>query len=206
VYRKPGQGGDADHQVRDLRAELLQAEAAHFAKVRGGPVPAEPEPATNTTKRQLENGEDEKEEDPEAKRRRILEETRDIDADSDDADEDDSSEDDRCVRWNVTRELNADQGPVTTMKTRRQSYSVNWKKSSVREPRKESKKSEQAFKHRHTFHIANRSLQERERAAAEEAEREHDIALGNPLLNPKADFNVKRRYGPHTLSVTSLLY
>jgi protein CWC15 len=110
VYRKPGQGGDADHQVRDLRAELLQAEAAHFAKVRGGPVPAEPEPATNTTKRQLENGEDEEEEDPEAKRRRILEETRDIDADSDDAGEDDSSEDDRFVRWNAASELNADLG------------------------------------------------------------------------------------------------
>jgi protein CWC15 len=110
VYRKPGQGGDADHQVRDLRAELLQAEAAHFAKVRGGPVPAEPEPAASTTKRQLENGEDEEEEDPEAKRRRILEETRDIDADSDDAGEDDSSEDDRFVRWNAASELNADLG------------------------------------------------------------------------------------------------
>jgi protein CWC15 len=205
VYRKPGQGGDADHQVRDLRAELLQAEAAHFAKVRGGPVPAEPEPATNTTKRQLENGKDE-EEDPEAKRRRILEETRDIDADSDDAGEDDSSEDDRCVRWNVARELSADLGLVTTMKTKRQSCSVNWRKSSVKGPRKENKKSEQAFQHRHTFQIANRSLQERERAAAEEAEREHDIALGNPLLNPKADFNVKRRYGPYTLSIKSLLY
>ena len=110
VYRKPGQGGDADHQVRDLRAELLQAEAAHFAKVRGGSVPAELEPAANTTKRQLENGEDEEEEDPEAKRRRILEETRNIDADSDDAGEDDSSEDDRFVRWNAASELSADLG------------------------------------------------------------------------------------------------
>jgi len=90
------------------------------------------------------------------------------------------------------------------MKTKQQSYNGNWRKLSVRELRKENKKSEQAFQHRRTFHIANKSLQERERAAAEEAEREHDIALGNPLLNPKADFNVKRRYGPHTLSVTSL--
>jgi protein CWC15 len=104
LNRKPGQGGDADHQVRDLRAELLQAEAAHFAKIKGGPVPAEPEPATNTAKRQLEDGEDQEEEDPEAKRRRILEETRDIDADSDGDGEDDSSEDDRfgftkCRVW-----------------------------------------------------------------------------------------------------------
>jgi hypothetical protein len=64
----------------------------------------------------------------------------------------------------------------------------------VRGPRKESKRLEQASQCRHMFRISNRTLQERERAAAEEAEREHDIALGNPLLNPKADFNVKRRY------------
>jgi protein CWC15 len=94
LYSKPGQGGDADHEVRDLRAELLQAEAAHFAKAKGGFISAEREPTTNTAKRQLENGDGE-EEDPEAKRRRILEETRDIDADSDDAGEEDSSEDDR---------------------------------------------------------------------------------------------------------------
>ena len=80
------------------------------------------------------------------------------------------------------------------MKTRQQSYNGNWRKLSVRELRKENKKSEQAFQHRRTFHIANKSLQERERAAAEEAEREHDIALGNTLLNPKSDFSVKRRY------------
>lgn len=123
MNRKPGQGGDADHQVRDLRAELLQAEAAHFAKVKGGPVPAEPEPATNTAKRQLENG-DEEEEDLEAKRRRILEETRDIDADSDDSGEDDSSEDDRFDSTKAALESSAHYLPATT-KTKRQSYSVN---------------------------------------------------------------------------------
>jgi protein CWC15 len=85
--------------VRDLRAELLQAEAAHFAKAKGGPAPAvgdAPAPI-NTAKRLLEDGSAEDEEDPEAKRRRILEETRDIDADSDDAGESDSSDDDRLV-------------------------------------------------------------------------------------------------------------
>lgn len=35
--------------------------------------------------------------------------------------------------------------------------------------------------------------QERERAAAEQEEKERDIALGNPLLN-KPDFNIKRRW------------
>ncbi len=63
---------------------------------------------TNTSKRQLENGDHEDEEDPEAKRRRILEETRDIDADSDDAEEDsseDESEDDEDETAELQREL-----------------------------------------------------------------------------------------------------
>ncbi|PQE10760.1 hypothetical protein CJF30_00008899 [Rutstroemia sp. NJR-2017a BBW] len=157
--RKPGQGGDVDHEVRDLRAELLQAEAAHFAKVKGGPAPAvedAPIPA-NTAKRLLEDGSAEDEEDPEAKRRRILEETRDIDADSDDAGESDSSDDDSDDDEDETAELQRELEKI---------------------------KRERAEK---------REQEERERLAAEEAEREHDIALGNPLLN-KSDFNVKRRW------------
>ncbi|KAL3417331.1 Pre-mRNA-splicing factor cwc15 [Phlyctema vagabunda] len=106
--RKPGQGGDADNEARDLRAELLAAEAAHFAKSKGGPPPsavAAEEPSVNPAKRQLENGSDADEEDIDAKRRRILEETRDIDADSDDAGEDDSSEDDSDDDEDETAEL-----------------------------------------------------------------------------------------------------
>ena len=52
-------------------------------------------------------------------------------------------------------------------------------------------------------------MQEREKAAEEEAAREHDIARGNPLLNPKADFNVKRRYviykSAHTVNGRKLM-
>ncbi|KAJ5103117.1 hypothetical protein N7532_003646 [Penicillium argentinense] len=108
--RQPGQGGDADDAPRDLRAELLAAEAAHFAKKNGVPVeeatPAEP-PAH---KRQLESGADADadngdEEDDAAKRRRILEETREIDADeefSDSSDEDSDSEDEDAA---LMREL-----------------------------------------------------------------------------------------------------
>ena len=35
--------------------------------------------------------------------------------------------------------------------------------------------------------------QEREKEAEEREKREHDIALGNPLLNPTVDFSVRRR-------------
>lgn len=99
-FRQPGQGGEADAQARDLRAELLQAEAAHFAKKRGTSE-AEPIVDRSTTPKRLLEGAppggtagDEEVEDPEAKRRRILEETRDIDADSD-LSEEESSEEDR---------------------------------------------------------------------------------------------------------------
>ncbi|KAI0024842.1 Pre-mRNA-splicing factor Cwf15/Cwc15 [Xylariomycetidae sp. FL0641] len=97
-FRQPGQGGDAD-EGRDLRAELLAAEAAHFAKQNGGALPDanedETSAAANNTKRPLElTSNADGEEDPEAKRRRILEESRDIDADSEDDDEDDDDDSD----------------------------------------------------------------------------------------------------------------
>lgn len=81
-----------------MRAQLLEAEAAHFSK-------KNPNTATSTEakpvvpiKRQLEAGPGQgggAEEDLEAKRRRVLEETRDIDADSNDAGSE-SDEEDRC--------------------------------------------------------------------------------------------------------------
>ena len=99
VPRKPGQGGDADNQPRDLRVELLNAEAAHQAKKNGTHVD-ERNGASSVVKRplQLEQGHGSAEnEDMDTKRRRILEETRDIDADSDglssDSSEEESEED-----------------------------------------------------------------------------------------------------------------
>ncbi|KAI9369602.1 Pre-mRNA-splicing factor cwc15 [Aspergillus egyptiacus] len=94
--RQLGQGSEAETQHRDLRAELLQAEAAHFARKRG--IPVDEPTGQDKTPKQLEDGPSngnagEIEEDPEAKRRRILEETRDIDADSDGSEEESSDED-----------------------------------------------------------------------------------------------------------------
>ena len=99
-----------------MRAELLKAEAAHFAKKNGVPVDESAIAEPTTTKRQLESGipdaesgaGDYAEEDIEAKRQRILEETRDIDADSDGLDDDDSSEeesDDEDEAAELMREL-----------------------------------------------------------------------------------------------------
>jgi protein CWC15 len=142
--------------VRDLRAELLAAEAAHFAKTRGTAAPAAAI-AAPSAKRQVEDGRAGDEEDVEAKRRRILEETREIDADSEGSGESESSEeesDDEDETAELQREL-------------------------------EKIKRERAEK---------REREEREREEAEEEERSRDVAGGNPLLNPRTEFGVKRRW------------
>lgn len=97
LTRKPGQGGSAEAEVRDLRAELLAAESAHRARLQGGANPDSveaPETAATTSKRALETEtQADDEDDPEVKRRRVLEETRDIDADDSEEDDDDESDD-----------------------------------------------------------------------------------------------------------------
>jgi protein CWC15 len=94
-FRQAGQGGDADPETRDLRAELLKAEAAHFAKKNGKSIETDEDAASTAPKRTIEDTTVDDEEDPEAKRRRlILEEAADLDADSDGSSEDSSDEDD----------------------------------------------------------------------------------------------------------------
>jgi protein CWC15 len=97
-FRQAGQGGDADHEVRDLRAELLKAEAAHFAKKNGKTINADEDAPSTAPKRSLEDTEPDaadEEEDPELKRRRlILEEAADLDADSDGSSDESSDDDD----------------------------------------------------------------------------------------------------------------
>ncbi|CAM1502931.1 Fc.00g077070.m01.CDS01 [Cosmosporella sp. VM-42] len=99
-YRKAGQGGDADEEpTRDLAAELLAAEAVHFKKANkdGVLAPTDDDDEDDDTemsggvKRPAAGDEDE---DIDAKRRRILAETRAIDADDSEEDEEDSEEDD----------------------------------------------------------------------------------------------------------------
>lgn len=107
--RQPGQGGAADPQIRDLRAQLLQAEAAHFSKSNLGAIKS-PDEAT-PTKRQIEDGpaqDGEAGEDLDAKKRRILEETRDVDAASDsekDSSSEEESEDEEDETAELLREL-----------------------------------------------------------------------------------------------------
>ncbi|CUS14228.1 unnamed protein product [Tuber aestivum] len=174
--RQPGQGGDADTEVRDLRADLLKAEAAHFAKKGKGIPPPEASEAESPErvegsgqKRAIEDSRDSdddvggepEQESLEAKRQKILEETRDIDADSDGGSDSDSSEEDSDDEdeEDETAEL-------------------------LRELEKIKKE-----------RAEQREREERERAAEEQEKKEFDIARGNPLLNPSAtDFKLKRRW------------
>ncbi|KIW00610.1 pre-mRNA-splicing factor cwc15 [Verruconis gallopava] len=153
-FRQAGQGGTADEGARDLRAELLKAEAAAKAKKLGKTIDEhEEEQSRSTPKRALEAAEDEAddEEDPEAKRRRlILEQAAEEDADSAGSSEDESSDDDdddddeEDEEAELMREL-------------------------------EKIKRERA---------EQRAREEAERLAKEQEQREYDIARGNPLLNP----------------------
>ncbi|KAI9897239.1 hypothetical protein N3K66_008261 [Trichothecium roseum] len=178
-YRRAGQGGAADDggaygaPERDLAAELLAAEKAHYKKRDRGTLAPEAdgddsdEEMSNTSpalKRAhdggKEGGEGEgEEEDMAAKRRRILAETRDIDKDDsseeddDDDDDDDSDDSDDDEDAELQREL-----------------------ARVRREREEKKKRE-----------------EEERLREEQDANERNIALGNPLLN-KQDFTMKRRW------------
>ncbi|POS71548.1 Cwf15/Cwc15 cell cycle control protein [Diaporthe helianthi] len=182
-FRKPGQGGDADRETRDLRAELLAAEQAHHAKLNGGALPpskneddgSEPTPASRSAKRALEAGSTaaDDDEDPEAKRRRIIEETRDIDADDSDSSSSEKDDDDDDDSSDSDSDSDDEEAELQRELER------------VRRERQEK-----------------REREEREKAAAEAEEREREIARGNPLLNNnnggvggvKTDFTVKRRW------------
>ena len=157
-----------------MRAELLEAEATHFAKkgrsvagtaaassteaIEGAKDRLAIEDALKGDKRPVDDADGEEGQNSEAKRRRlILEEAAEIDRDSesssdeDDEDDDESEEEDEEAV--LMREL-----------------------EKIKKERAEQKAKEEA-----------------ERAAKEEEKREVDIARGNPLLNPQS-FGVKRRW------------
>lgn len=120
------------------------------------PATSPPKPAKRELEASLSDDENENE-DPNAKRRRVLEETREIDADSEDDDEDSDSSEDESDEEDETAELMREL-------------------EKIKRERAEQKAREEA-----------------EQAKQAQEQREEDIALGNPLLNPKA-FNVKRRW------------
>jgi protein CWC15 len=173
-FRQAAQGTPDEQAKRDLRAELLKAERAHFAKKDGRSLPEDKDEDVQSeqvevrgeieggVKRKLDDdngaGSEADEEDYEAKKRRVLEETRDIDADSVSSSSSSESEDDD--EEDETAELMRELAKI------------------------KAERAEAAAK------------SAAEQAAKEQEQREKDIALGNPLLNAEQgrDFGVKRRW------------
>jgi protein CWC15 len=166
-HRQPGQGGVDETEVRDLRAELLKAEAAHFAKKKGLSNEELDESTSAAPKRAIEDTDtkDDEVETPEAKRRRlILEEAAELDADSSGSEKDSESESEASSE---DEDEDEDEDEMAELQRELEK---------IKRERSEQKAREEADK---AAHVA--------------AQREEDIATGNPLLNPK-DFTVKRRW------------
>ncbi|KAK4502293.1 hypothetical protein PRZ48_005718 [Zasmidium cellare] len=177
-FRQATQGTTSEQAKRDLKAELLRKESKYYAKKEGREIADEDEePADDREPLQIEEGEgasggvkrkleeaggqgtdEDPEEDYEAKKRRVLEETKDIDADSESSEESDSEsedEDEEDESAELMREL-----------------------AKIKAERAEAAAKAAA-----------------EQAKKDEDQREKDIALGNPLLNPKKEeYGVKRRW------------
>ncbi|EME45444.1 hypothetical protein DOTSEDRAFT_79433 [Dothistroma septosporum NZE10] len=176
-FRQAAQGTPDEHAKRDLKAELLRAEAKHYAKKDGRQITDDNEdtPAQREAL-QIEEGDGESGgvkrklddvgdggadgglgEDYAAKKRRVLEETQDIDADSESSEESDSASEDE--EEDETAELMRELAKI---------------------------KAERAD-------AAAKAAEEQ--AKKDEEQREKDIALGNPLLNArKEDYGVRRRW------------
>lgn len=186
-FRQATQGTPSEQARRDLKAELLRNEAKHFARREGREIADNEEgmieggarekkdvlridagsngtgSATGGIQWKLDDGggggggggEIDETEDYEAKKRRVLEETRDIDADSVSSSSESESGDEEDETAELMREL-----------------------AKIKAERAEKAAAEAAAQ-----------------AKKDEEQRERDIALGNPLLNPrKEEYGVKRRW------------
>ena len=176
-FRQAQQGAPNEQAKRDLKAELLKAERAHFAKKEGRALPededeeeevserqaieAGDEEAASGVKRKLSDtnpagADDDPEEDYEAKKRRVLSETKDLDASSEESDSssDESEDESEDEEANIMREL-----------------------AKIKAERAEAAAKQAAAQ-----------------AAKDEEAREKEIAYGNPLLNGKQEYGVKRRW------------
>ncbi|CAK4034335.1 Cwf15 Cwc15 cell cycle control [Lecanosticta acicola] len=174
-FRQATQGAPDEQARRDLRAELFKNEAKHFAKKEGRDITEDDEDdvpqkeplqlearesSSGGAKRRLDHepgADGDPDEDYESKKRRVLEETRDIDADSESSEESESEDEDdeEDESAELMREL-----------------------AKIKAERAEAAAKAAA-----------------EQAKKDEEQREKDIALGNPLLNPhKEEYGVKRRW------------
>jgi protein CWC15 len=201
--RQPSQIADP---TRDLRAELLKAEAATRSGKNGdaahsaGALSAKSDDkddsesdgdkrVTVPSKRKLE---DDGDGDEETKRRRaVLQESRDMDADSVASSSDDDSDSDSGAK--SKKDKGKARAKDSDEEDEEKSDSEDDDDSDDEESDDEMAHLQLELERIKRERAAAKAADEAEKAAADQEQREYDIAKGNPLLNPQ-DFNVKRRW------------
>lgn len=203
-FRQPGQTSASDVEKRDLRAELLRSEREALNRKRKaqGLEPLAPAASDLLLTNTSETGkEDATEEDPAAKRRRILEEAAKLDADDDSDDEQPST-------------VANGKGKERAQDEQQNDQDENESDSDEDSDDDDSDEDDTAALMAELAKIKQERAEEKARLDAETSEsnrvdREAEIAMGNPLLNLEAalgqgsstagsdaggSFTVKRRW------------
>ncbi|KAF1809197.1 Cwf15/Cwc15 cell cycle control protein [Eremomyces bilateralis CBS 781.70] len=167
-HRQPGQGTETETNRRDLLQELLEAEAAHEAKKSGHPVPS--------ADRDAIEGADER---GTKRAHGAIEGVGE--ADVEDADEDAEAKRRRTILEEAAgldrdEEDSEEDSDEESDEDEDEEALLLREMAQIRKERAEKAAREEA-----------------EKAEKEEEQRVHEIARGNPLLNPN-DFTVKRRW------------
>ncbi|TFK45395.1 Cwf15/Cwc15 cell cycle control protein [Heliocybe sulcata] len=181
-FRQPGQTAQAEVAKRDLRMELVaaEAEARNRKRKAEGKPPLEVEGAGEARKAIMQGGEEEEA----SKRRKILQEALEMDRDDDD-DEDGDKDKDKDGDGDVVMDKGEDQ--------EEEEDSDEEEEDDTEELLKELEKIKRE-------RAEEKARQEREESAGREAEREAQIAAGNPLLSHLA---AALGQGPDGLSTTA---
>ncbi|KAJ9622618.1 complexed with cef1p [Taxawa tesnikishii (nom. ined.)] len=194
-FRQATQGTTSEHAGRDLRADLLRAERRHFAKKEGRELSPEDDGGAKReddgedVKLAIEEGRPGREADARGVKRNLeadLEKEGSEDGEGEGGEEEEE-EDFAAKRRRVleeTRDLDADSasGSSSEESSSDEDDSEDEEAELMRELAKI--KAERA---------AAAAKEAEEKAKRDEEQREHDIARGNPLLNP-TDYGVKRRW------------
>lgn len=171
-FRRQTQGTSDERSNVDFRAALLQAESAHYAKKAGSdPAAAITAPETSNTKDTHVPSAIEAPQDYEARKQKLLAETRNIDGSSDEEDADADGAQNRDADSDSESESDEDEEALLMREL-----------AQIKKEKAEAAAKEAAAK-----------------AAKEAEQREIDIAKGNPLLNAPVEndthsYGVKRRW------------
>ncbi|GAA5823428.1 hypothetical protein JCM5353_002144 [Sporobolomyces roseus] len=191
-FRQPGQGGKNEVARRDLKLELMQAERDSNLRKKKG----ERGLVVDQGLLLLENQERETRENEEAtKRRRLLDEVKDLDKDDEEEDESASEGEGEGEGEGEKKDLKGKGKAIDEDKDEESEEEDSDDDDDEDETAELLRELEKIKKER----AEEKERQERERAATEQTSREEEIATGNPLLNLQAALGAS----PSTMSTVS---